>query len=347
MSVSTNTKAVLEEMRKAGVDPTILASLERDIDSKPAADKVVSDGILAQSSFNSYRTNKDNEIAELKTNLARLANLQGAASGLTGDLQTAAVEQIAALEKIFVDQGYSLEEVRSEAAKLVTNPDAIKALAEKKDEKITSKEKEMPNPQNGNYVDAKTLADTLLTTGTNLAVGGINASIHIARALREADKLGIELTDQKLDTFSTELVKGLEVGKNPTQVMDEFFGFSTVRAEKDKKTREAELEAAKQEGAREALKANGITIRKSILNRKVNPNPIMDRKRLELNREEKKEDVKLEDLPKNEKGDPEYFRLRNFDLNTRRSVHTENAVNRFAEVEQEYDTDGMYIGNRQ
>jgi ribosomal protein L16/L10AE len=346
MPVSTNTKNVIEEMRRNGVAADVLASLERELDSKESAEKGFSNGILAQASFSTYQSNRDKEVRELKENLTKLQSLQGAATNLTGDLQQAAIEQVAALEKIFIDQGYDIEEVRAETAKLVSDPNSVKALVEKKDEVITGKEKEMVNsPDNKNYVDNKTLTNVLTASMSNLAAGGINMSVQIARAMHEANKLGIDLTDDKLNGFSDAIIKGLEANKQPNQVMDEYFGFSAVRTTKAEEVRKAELETARQEGAREALKTAGVTIRKSPLNSNRQTNSILDRKRIEVKREEPKE-VKIEDLPKNEKGDPEYFRLRNFDINTRRSRHTENATNRWEEVKEEYDDDGMYIGNR-
>jgi hypothetical protein len=345
MAVSTNTKNVLEEMRRNGVDATVLASLERELDSKPAAEKGVADSLLAQASFNTYRTNKDNEIKELKENLTKLSSLQGAASGLTGDLQAAALEQIAALEKLFEAQGYNLEEVRAEASKLVSDPNAIKSLVDDKN-KEPKENKEAPvTIDNKDYVDKKTFADILTTSANNLAAGGIDMSIHIARALREADKLGVELSDEKLNGFYPALVKALESNKAPSQAIDEYFGFSAIRTTKADEARKAELEQARQEGAQEALKSAGVTIRKTASNNKHNPNLVLSRKRIEPV-SDVKEVNSVEDLPKNSKGDPEYYRLRRHDVFNRRQAHTENAVNRFAEVAEEYDDDGRFIGNR-
>lgn len=346
MPVSVNTKNVIEEMRRNGVSADVLALLETQLNSNENAEKGFSNGILAQASFSTYQSNRDKEAKELRENIVRLQSLQGAATNLTGDLQTAAVEQIAALEKLFVDAGYDINEVREEASKLVSDPNAIKTLVEKKDEVITEKEKEMANePVNKDYVDSKTLTSVLTASMSNLAAGGINVNVQVARAMSEANKLGIEISDEKWNGFYDALIKGLESNKQPSQVMDEYLGFSAARTVKAEATRQAELETARQEGAREALKTAGVTIRKSPLNSNRQANSILDRKRIEIKKEEPKE-VKVEDLPKNEKGDPEYFRLRNFDPMTRRSVHTENATKRWEDVKEEYDDDGMYIGNR-
>src|SRR5690242_10274102 len=128
MPISDNTRAVLEEMRKNGVDAAILAGLERELDAKPAADKSISDGVLAQPAFNSYRTKKDEEIRQLKENLTRMASLTNAANNLDGDVQAEAQRQVLAMEEVFKAQGYDINEVREEVNKLLTDPSALNTL---------------------------------------------------------------------------------------------------------------------------------------------------------------------------------------------------------------------------
>jgi hypothetical protein len=344
MPISEETRNVLEEMRKNGVDTTILAGLERELDSKPNADKVVKDGIMAQSTFNSYRTKKDEEIRQLKENLTKLASLQASSGNLDGDLKTTVEAQIAAKEQELVAQGYDIEQVRELVGDLLSNPASINKLntneppIEKKDEKV------MPNTDDKKYVDAHTLSNVLLESGANIAKGNIIVTTQIARAMREAEKLGIDVTDEKFGKFAETLITGLETGKTPDLVMDEFFGFSTVRQEKAKIQRDAELKEAEEKGRREALKEVGVNPRRSLRDPERNPNPILDRKR-----EEKLDSriTEMDKLPKNEKGEPEVFRMRRFDRNQRRHEHTQNAVNRYDEVRKDYDDDGLYIGHRQ
>lgn len=346
MSISDNTRAVLEEMRKNGVDVAILAGLERELDSKPNADKGISDGVLAQPAFNSYKARKEQEIADLKNNLTRMASLQSAANNLDGDVQAEAQRQVLALKEVFKAQGYDLAEVDEEVNKLLTDPSALNNLNTSK-EPIINKEKEMPNnnpPSNGNFVDPKTFADVMQTGLTNVAVGGIHVQAEMMRAMREADKLGIDLTDEQLNTLGSIVVSGAEKGKKPYEAISEHLGFSSVRESKAKEALDAQLQAAKEEGRREALKEKGITI--GARDKKLNPHPIFDRQRLNNGKVDSRVE-KVEDLPKNEMGTPMYYQLRRYDRETRRAEHAANAADRYSEVSQQYDDQGMFIGNRQ
>jgi len=345
MPISDNTRAVLEEMRKNGVDATILTGLERELDSKPAADKGVSDGVLAQPAFNSYRTKKDEEIRQLKENLTRMASLTSAANNLDGDVQAEAQRQVLALEKVFEAQGYDVNEVREEVNKLLTDPSALNTLNATK-EPIINKEKEMPNnntPSNQSGIDAKTFNDVLQTQLTNVATGGIHVQVEVARAMAEAKDLGINLTPDQISSFSETIIKGFERNKKPYEAIAESLKFDEVRQNKAKVDLDAQLLAAEEKGRREALKEKGITI--GARDKKLNPHPIFDRQRIEGKVDSRIE--KIEDLPKNEMGTPEYYRLRRYDRETRRSEHAANAADRYAEVSQQYDNEGMFIGNRQ
>lgn len=345
MPVSTESRNVLEEMRKAGVDPAILAGLERELDSKPNVDQVVKNGILAQSSFNDYRNKKDQEVERLRNDLKNLASLQASSGNLSGDLKTQVEAQIAAKKDELASQGYDVNEVQEFVDKLLSNPANISTLnnpPEKKDEPV------MPNNNdlNKQYVDAKTFTDVMQTGLSNLAAGGINMSVEIARALHEAQTLGVELNDERLDSFGSVMIKGLEAGKTPKQIRDEHFGLQEIRNNNSQKQREAELVAAKEEGRREALKEQAGSPRGRFRDPQRNPNPILDRQNKNNGEKLDSRIDKVEDLPKNEKGDPEFFRMRRFDPITRRYEHTQNAVKRFEEVARDYDDDGLYIGHR-
>src|SRR5690349_16251941 len=114
MPISDNTRAVLDEMKKNGVDMAVLSALERELDSKPNADKGISDGVLAQPAFNSYKSRKEQEIKELKENLTRIASLQSATGNLDGDVLAEAQRQILAHREVLKAQGYDLAEVDEE-----------------------------------------------------------------------------------------------------------------------------------------------------------------------------------------------------------------------------------------
>lgn len=345
MPISQESRNVLEAMRNSGVDPAILLGLERELDSKPDADNVTRQMLLSQSGFNDYRTKKDREIEQLRNDLKNIASLQASSGNLSGDLKTQIEAQIAAKKDELAKQGYDVEEIQSFVNDLLANPANITKL-ETPPEK---KDPVMPNNDdlNKKYVDTKTFTDTMLTGMQNLAAGGINMSVEVARSLHEADKLGVELNDDKLNSFGPALIKGLEEGKTPKQIRDEHFGLQAVRDANMQKQRDAELANAKEEGRREALKESGNTRGRTLRDPQRNPNPILDRQ-AKNNSDEKLDSriSKIEDLPKNEKGDPEYFRTRRFDPFTRRHEHTENAVNRFSEVKKDYDDDGLYIGHR-
>lgn len=347
MPVSVESQRVLDELVKSGVDPAIIASLQTDLDSKPDADKTLSNGVLAQASFNSYKSKKEQEILELNNNLKKLSSLQGAASGLDGDLQKAALEQIDALEKVMVAQGYELEEVRAEAAKLVSDPNALKRLDEAK------KEPEKTGKENTMSLSEKDIAELLRTTGNNIAAGGIHMSAKIAYAMDRARQLGIPLTSEQIEKLPEAIIKGFEQNKTPEQSMDEVLGFSVKQTEIDKTKREAELAAAKEAGRQEALKETGVTIRKQGNNQ--NPHPVLsklnhaigDRKPVQQKKFSEVTQDDIDKLPENQAGDKELFRLRANDEFERREKHTRNAVDRFEKESQNYDEDGRFIGHMQ
>lgn len=342
--LSENTKAVLAELQKSGVDASILASLQTDLDSKPEADKVLNNGVLAQSSFNSYKSKKEQEILELNNNLKKLSSLQGAASGLDGDLQKAALEQIAALETIMETQGYDLTEVRAEAAKLVNNPTALNKLVEDKKEVVTGKENNMA-------LDEKAVAELLRTTGNNIAAGGIHMSAKIAYAMDQARTLGIPLTADQIEKLPEAIIKGFETNKSPEQSMDEVLGFSVKRAEMATKDQEAKLAAAKEAGRQEALKEKGVVVTRTngqshpVLSR-VN-HAIGDKKPVQQKRFSEVTQEDIDKLPENASGDKEIFRLRANDEFERREKHTRNAIEAFEKAATQYDDDGRYIGQMQ
>lgn len=351
MALSENTNNFLKEMARTGVDPTIISALERDLDGKPDANKAVDNSILAQASFNSYRSKKDNEIAELKKKVEQTASLSTAANNLTGDLKEAALKQIRENKDWFEANGYDIEGIEKLAEDMAAQ--GIPFTMQKATQVINDKEKEKDNvmPNEKDFVDNDTLVRVLTTTGTNMASGNLNMSIQVTRALNEANKLGIVPTDEQWDTFHAAMIKGFEQRKEPTEIINEHFGFSAKRAEIADNTRKAELVAAETKGRQEALKEAGVTIRDTNSGRP--RHLIFDRstpmrKAIETDRREqieKDNQIKLEDLPKNKLGDPEYFRLRGSD-NDRRERHLSHASERFAQASEEFSPDGEYIGHR-
>ncbi len=344
MPISDNTRAVLDEMRKNGVDVTILSALERDLDAKPNADKGISDGVLAQPAFNAYKSKKEQEILDLKSNLAQQSSLKNAiAGGLDDATKQVALERIAALENVMVTNGFNLDDVREEVDRITSDPAAFKKLMDDGKAPIQKEEKQVPNNDlNKNYVDAKTFADTMQTQLANVATGGIYVQTEIAKALREADKLGIQLTDEQFNNLSKTVVDGLEKNKKPFDAIAETLGFDAARQTKAQTELDAKLKEAEERGRREALKERGVTI--SGRDKTTNPHLIFDR----ANRIGGKIDSrveKIEDLPKNQMGTPEYFRLRRHDPETRRSEHTTNAAERYENVRKNFDDEGMFIGN--
>lgn len=341
MPISQESQNVLAAMERAGVDPVIIAGLQRELDSKPNADKATTDMLLSQAGFNTYKAKKEQEIIDLKNNLTKLSGLQGAAANLDGDLKKAALEQITALEKIFEAQGYDLEEVRSEAAKMVSDPNKVKELVEKKEEK-----KDMPNQ--AGTLDEKTVAELLRVSGNNLAAGGIHMSAKIAVAIDKARQMGIKLTDEQLNELPNVIIKGLEQNIAPEVALDKHLGFSVKQTEISETQRKAELDAAREEGRREALKKKGVEVRKE----GSSEHPLYSRGygMKEKKPEERKrfQDITQEDidkLPKNEKGDPEIFRLRRNDEFERRAAHTENATERWEKEKQNFSDEGEFIGH--
>lgn len=344
MAISDNTRAVLLEMQKNGVDPVILAGLERELDAKPAADKGISDGVLAQPAFNSYKSKKEQEIQALKDNLAQQASLKNAvAGGLDEATNKAALERIAALEDVMVANGFDLSDVREEVDRITSDPAAFKKLMEGKETPIEKKEPVMPNNDvNKNYVDTKTFADTLQTQISNVAAGGIYVQAEVAKALRKADELGIKLTDDQFNNLGQIVVNGLEKNKKPFDAIAETLEFDKAMQAKSQAELDAKLKEAEERGRREALKERGVTI--SGRDKTTNPHLIFDRKD-RINGKIDSRVEKVEDLPKNQMGVPEYYRLRRHDPETRRSEHTANAEERYNEVRKNFDDDGVFIGH--
>lgn len=334
MPISKNTRAYLDELKTAGYDPAILASMEKEFDSKPDAEKVNDRSILSQKSFSEYRSNKDNEITQLKSKVSELSALhdQKESGALLGqpELLKAANDRINDLEKILIDEeGYDPEQVknlsfkeRQEIEKVLNQP------SKKVDEKVIENEKKYINE------------DQLRTFGANLAYGGVAMATKIAKYANKAGRLGIEIDDDKFDSFPTALQKGLETGKNEEQVADEHFGFSIKQAEKTRAEFDAKLVEARSEGAREALKEAGVSIRKSSTRRSIHP--VLDRKPIS-SMITKTDDGKVdpENLPRNKAGDPEYFRLRPSSEFERRENHVESASRRYAQLSEIMDDDGV------
>lgn len=343
MAISDNTRAVLTELQRNGVDPAILAGLERELDAKPNADKGISDGVLAQPAFNSYKARKEQEIIDLKNNLTKMASLTNAANNLDGDVQAEAQKQVLALREVFKAQGYDLAEVDEEVNKLLTDPSALQTLNSSKEPVINKEKETVPNQDlpNKSYVDPKTFADVLQTGLTNVAVGGIHVQAEMTRALREADRLKIELTDEQLNNIGNVVVAGAEKGKKPYEALEEHFGFKAVREANAKAQLDAQLLAAEEKGRREALKDRGVVIG----NRDPNstPNRILDRQRNSAGRVDSRIE-KIEDLPKNAMGQTEVFHLRRHNPEQRREEHTANAIERYNSIRQKVDDEGIQIG---
>src|SRR5438128_2254116 len=118
MPISKNTKALLEELKNSGFDPAIITSVENEFNSKPATEQTFDRRILANESFQQFRTNKETEINQLKSRVNELSALhdQRSSGALLDnpDLLKRANERIQALETLLIDEeGYNPEQVKS------------------------------------------------------------------------------------------------------------------------------------------------------------------------------------------------------------------------------------------
>lgn len=340
MTLSVNTKNLIDEMSRAGVDAGILASLSTQLDNKPDADKVISNSFMAQKTFNSYRTNKDNEVIALKEKVEELSALHDSKGSLGNnpELLNAAAARITELEDLLIEEGYPPDKVRELSFKEKTEIEKVtKPNLEEVEEKEDKSMSQNLDP-NKKYVDETVLADVLKTAMSNVAMGGVKMASKITKYAAKAVRLGIEVDDDKFETFPDALDKGFQAGKNEEQIADEHFGFSIKLKENENASVEARIKAAREEGAREALKNEGVTVSRTA---RKGSHPVLDRKPLSrVVTKPADKDVSIDNLPKNSANDPEFFRLRNFDEDQRRRAHTEKAASRFAELSETMDEEG-------
>lgn len=344
-----NVSGLLSELKAAGADVSVLASLERTLEINPAAKKVVDNALLSRAGFGDYQSNKEKEVNELRTQLTELSSLKGiVASSSDSEVLKLAAERIVALEKVLIDdKNYDPDDVKNISYSDTENEiiAKLKLMATKKEEKVT-----VPNQNNNDerFVTEQNFVAGVKATAASMAAMNIGMSARIANYLRKADKLGIDVPDEKLENFHTALIQGMDNNETPDAIADKYFGFSAKQTELQTADFTRQLKEAEDKGAREALKREGVTVRSGNLTNGPK-HPVFDRASQKhfggANSNGENKDKEGNDLPRDEKGNIQYFKMRPQSESERRAKHAANAEERWDKLAPHYDEETeTYVG---
>lgn len=366
MPVSKNVETVLSSLRRYGVNPQTIASLEQDLSSNKAANNYLNEGIIRRNQFTEYVTKAEQEKQVLQNKIQELATLHDAAGSTSIDptLVTSLTEKIAAIEDYLIEEGYDEDEVRNISFKEKTalteslRKENLQAQ-ETINETITKKEEDEDMPT-GKYVDEDTFRANLQTSVADMTLNQMQIQAEIAREIRRYEKLyGREVDENLVDNFSSTVVDSILKGEQKTvpQIAESHFKIS----EREQKNREEEfnqrLEAARKEERAKVLRETGVPARTSVRN---GGSPIFRTQKFETAQSTQTEQtsnpppnpqtsqdapagmVKLANgkiVPVNKEGVPEYFRGRRS-----QEERVESGVNFYNEVVEKVGEEGERMG---
>lgn len=341
MPLTDNTRGFLNDLKNSGVDATILAALERDLDSKDEGVKTVDRRILAQSTFSRYQSERDSREQQLKNQLTELSSLHDNKESFKDnpELYQKALDRIENLEKILIEEeGYDDQTIKN--LSFQTKNELTDKLTDHLNQKKEQENKQVPNPNQN--VD---ITKAIETAAANMGAFNVAVSAEISRGIVAAQREGIELSDEQLNGYAEALITRMEKGERPRDISNDYLGISAKQTENQTTARTAEIEKAKADAKAEAYKEMGINVRAQANRPK---HHVFDRKPLVAKSAEGKNPNELLDEKGQPKaGHPLHFTSRNYDTATRRRVHSENAASKYNEVSQLYDEDGLYIGGHQ
>lgn len=247
-----NTIAVLDDLKKAGFDTS---SFEHQIKVNPLLDKqadsIIGGGVLRRQEFTSFKEQKENEVATLKSQVQELAAAHDSLEHFKDnkELYEAALEKIVIQEENLISAGFTREDVESLTYK-------EKKGLEKLTSKATTIEEEKNMPAKAKEKDDSNFITTedLNTVGANIALGGTISSIEIQFQIDRARNLGIEVGREQIEKFKKAAYTGLQNNKSWDEVADEAFGINAKLAEKSKADNEKVIEEETRKRVAEAMK---------------------------------------------------------------------------------------------
>lgn len=307
----------LADLKKAGFDTS---SLENQMNASPIlnqrGDQLIGGGVLRLQEFTKTNQQRTQKIKELEDQVAELKTLQTAGVSESSPIYKAALEVIVQQQQLLIDAGFSEEEVKKLSEKaVIAAEDKTKVVPPpvvKEPPIKTEKEKEDDMViDTSNFLDL----DTFQQQSENQIFGSATLAAKIQHKLNRAQKLGIDVPDEKVDNLGLNLRNAVAAGKNIDQFLDEDLGITAKQKEVDEAARKKELDDARAAGRADGLKEAGVPRR--VVTR-TDKHPIYDNitsRRENIQPQENKDDGNKE-IPRNKWGDEEVFRTRG-DKNSR------------------------------
>lgn len=305
------TRKILDDLKNAGLD---VSSIETQASVNPFADKqldnLLGGGIMRQQEYTRYMNEIKRKETSVQEQVNNLASLHDSVESLKDNdvLYQAALEKITALEDALIESGGNPEEVKKVS---FVEKQGLTMATTKKDENAEVNKGD--TTMSKNFVDADEFQKGMAT----MALGSVAVSAKANRLIREAEKLGIDVTPEMEENLLTGIQNRFGAGTATLeQVADEVLGLSKKRielqqADVDKRIAEAEAKG-RAEARAEVEKEFGGAPRRQV-GRKEGPVYSRDRSNLILPQNEnglKKADDGRIEVPLNAKGEPELFKLR-------------------------------------
>lgn len=312
MALNAETEAILKDLESSGFDlSTVRTQAKGNPILESAANSKLGGGILRRQEFLQYKTSKDTEVQGLQDKIRELAAAHDSAEGFKGnnELYTAALEKITILEDNLIAEGYNPDEVRGLSFK---EKEGLKAATDKAKELEAGNArggKSMPDTDEKDYVETNQFQQILANVAGGTLIGSMRATNQINRAIR----LGIEITDEMLETYEKNLLTGLENKKSYEQIADETFGIAAKLKEVEAANRTKEVDAEVRKQVAEKLKEAGVSTSRSMTSKRglfgaVKPREVDES--LIPTGEGGTKIVNGRKVPVNKSGETEYYKLR-------------------------------------
>lgn len=253
------TKKILNDLKNAGLNTS---SIEQQLNVNPILDKqtdaIIGAGVLRQADYTRYMQQTQAKENELNQKINELATLHDAAK--VSALPQEALDAIDKMEKALIETNlYDEESIKSVS---FVGKQALTPL-------INQPPQNTPAPINSNIpketeMDTSKFVDVDMfqRASANLVYGNAAINAKVTAAIRRAEKLGIEVTDEMLDSFHANMIDGVE-RKNLSidQVIDKQFKISETQKVRDQENFQKQLKDAEAKGRADALKENNIPAR--------------------------------------------------------------------------------------
>jgi hypothetical protein len=308
--MNAQTRQHLDDLRRAGFD---ISGLEQQINSSPVldrqADNLIGGGILRQQAFTRITQEKANEVKTLQDQITQLTALKAAGAGENDAAYKAALAVIAEQENLLLAY-YDEEEIKALSARAVQNavdkiipqPQQHQPPANIPSAKV---EDDMGNIDTSKFLDT----DTYRKETEAQVFGNVALTAMINNAMLEAQKLGVQIPQEKITSLGVDMRNALAQGRQVPEFIDEHFGLAAKRIEAAETARTKELEDARNQGYAEGAKSGGVPRRAATKVHHPLDGVVSNR------RPQEKIETPTE-VPKNKFGDAEIYRMRG-DRNSR------------------------------